>query len=110
MDFRTICINYGRLLAEIGNEDFVDDDRVFFLDELVYTFEQHNGKWTPVGLGYKLFGFNSVLLETGEGVYISEEVDENGEEEFYEVTDENILKKHKEFLIWRLKALKELNI
>lgn len=107
-NFDVISKNYSRLLVEYGTEQFDDGDRVFILNELVYTFEQVEGQWVPVGLGFSLFGYNSILLHEEGTIFVTDDV--SGEEDFYEITDPKVLEKNKEFLIWRLKILKDLQM
>lgn len=108
MDFVEICKNYGRLLAEHGVERIDGSDRSFYLNDLVFNFEKQNNRWVPVGLGFSLFGDNTVLLITGELLVI--EKNEDGEEEPLTIAEQEVVTKFKEYLVWRLRTLKDLGI
>lgn len=107
MDFKNICMNYAKLMAQSSIEETIDGDRVFRSNELVFTFEMVDNKWTPVGLGFELFGAEAVLLTSGE-IYLSPLSPEDAAEGYAMIVDDETLTKYKEFLVWRLRVLKDL--
>lgn len=113
MDLKTVCRRYASLMAMYGDEEQGHNERTFTLNELVFTFEKIEDDWVPTGLGYQLFGMNSVLLEEEGKIYISE-LNEDPitglVEEQYELIDEALLLKSRQFLVWRLGVLKELHV
>lgn len=109
MEFEEICRNYAKVMVKNATEEMIDGDRVFRSNELVFTFERESEKWVPVGLGFELFGAEAVLLMSGD-IYLSPSTLEDAEEGYARIVDVEVLKKYKEYLLWRLKTLNDLDI
>lgn len=109
-NFSLIAKNFGKLLSEYGMSQIEEGDKVFILNDLIYTFEMEQGKWKHVGLGYTLFGRAFILLALDGKLLTVSENSETGETEYLEISDEAVLRKSREFLMWRLNVLKEMQM